>query len=560
VKHVLKQTLWSVLALALGLSPLTLAGMNQVAAQDQEPVAVVSVAATEQLLKEISYLTEAAGAADFGRLVTLLASPYTAALDKTKPWGVYVLKEGETEFSPVGFVPAKDVQIWLATFEQQIGKPQDVGDGVLEIASDKPQPVFVKQKGNWAFLTNKKSLLANLPDDPTKMLGGLDQKYTMAVRINLSKLPGDWRKMAIEQMRNSFEERMSSVKEEEQKQVKALGESLMSSVVQLVEGLEQFTFGWKIDAEQKTTFMEFGLTAVPGSELAKQMTLVRAEKSAFAGFLLPGAAATLHVTGKSSKQEIQQAQLMLKSLREAAMKGIAEDTKLADDQERKRAQKIVGQFLDLFEDTVKLGKIDAGAVLMLQPDAMNFAIGGSVSDGKKLADAAKKLAKFAQEKSPEFPDIKFDAQTYQGVTFHTVGIPLPGSQEPAQKLLGDTLQLIIGTGAKSAYLAAGKEPESLLKQVIDKSKADANKELPPAEFMVALTPIVETVAALQDNPQVKGVLDTLKQAQGKDHILIRTNPSERGVVCRLELEGGVLRVLGDVARTVVPLIQAAFPQ
>ena len=558
MKNRLKQALGCALALALGLSPLTLAGLSQVAAQ--EPVAVVSVAPAEQLLKQISFLTEAAGAADVGRLVTLMASPYTAALDKTKPWGAYVVKEGETEFTPIVFLPAKNVQILLATFEQQIGKPQDAGDGVLEIASDKPQPAFVKQKGSWAFVTNKKSLLANLPDDPAKLLGGLDQKYTIAVRINLSKLPGDWRKMAVEQMRNSFEERMSTVKEEERKQVKVLGESLMSSVVQMVEGLEQVTFGWKIDVEQKTTFMEFGLTAVPDSELAKQMKLVRAEKSAFAGFLLPGAAATLHVTGKSSKQDIQQVQLLLKSFREAALKGIAEDTKLADDQERKRAEKIVGQFLDLFESTVKLGKTDAGAVLMLQPDAMNFAVGGLISDGKKLADAVKQLAKFAQEKSSEVPEIKFDAQTYEGVTFHTVAIPLPGSQEPAQKLLGDTLQLIIGTGAKSAYLAAGKEPETLLKQVIDKSKADADTKLPPAEFMVALTPIVETVAAILDNPQVKGVLDILKQAEGKDRILIRTDPSERGVVCRLELEGGVLRVLGDVARAVAPLIQAAFPQ
>ena len=496
----------------------------------------------------------------WGRLVTLMASPYTAALDKTKPWGAYVLKQGDMEFIPVVFVPVKDVQILLATFEQQIGKPQDAGDGILEIAADQPQSAFVKQKGNWAFVTNKKAILANLPDDPTKLLGGLDEKYTIAVRLNLGKLPGDWRKMAIEQMRNSFAERMNSVKEEERPQVKALGESLMSSVVQLVDGLEQFTFGWKIDPAQKTTFMDFGLTALPGSELAKQMALVRTEKSAFAGFQLPGAAATLRLTGKSSKQEIKQAELMLKALREAALKGIAEDPKLADDQERQRAQKIVGQFLDLVDDTVKLGKTDAGAVLMLQPDAVNFAVGGLVSDGQQLADGIKKLAKFAQEKTSEIPAIKFDAQTYQGVTFHTVGIPLPGSQEAAQKLVGDTLQLVIGTGAKSAYLAAGKDPETLLKQVIDKSKADASKELPPAEFMIALRPIVETVAALQDNPQVKNVLDILKQAEGKDHILIRTDPSERGLVCRLELEGGVLRVLGDVARTVAPLIQGAFPR
>ena len=86
-------------------------------------------------------------------------------------------------------------------------------------------------------------------------------------------------------------------------------------------------------------------------------------------------------------------------LRQAAMKGIAEDKNLASDEERQRAKSIVGQLLDVLEETAKLGKSDGGAVLMMKPDAMTMAAGALIADGKKLEDGVKKLAAFARERA-----------------------------------------------------------------------------------------------------------------------------------------------------------------
>jgi hypothetical protein len=560
VNKAFRKVLWSVSALALLLVPLTQAGIRSAVAAEPQPIAVVALNGADQLMKEISFLTEAAGARDIGSLLTLMAGPYTAALEKGKPAGLYVLQKGEMDFAAVAFVPVKDVNILLAAFEQQIGKPKELGEGVLEVAGDQSQPMYVKQQGNWAFLTDKKAELSALPSDPAKLLGGLDRQYTLAARANLSKLPNDWRKMAVEQMRKGFQEGLERMQGDERKLAEQFGEGFVTSLVQVVEGLEEVTLGWKIDSERKTTFLEVGLTALPGSELAKQMALVRQAKSAFAGFLLPDAALTLHAVGASSAQEVKQAQAMLNAARDAAMKGIDQDGNLAGDDERQRVKKIVNQLLDVADATVKLGQTDAGAVLLLKPDALNFAAGGLVADGKKLAQILKELAKFAKEKDANFPDIRFDASTYQGVTFHTAAIPLKTPPDEAKQLLGESLQVVVGTGAKSLYVSLGKDPEALLKKVIDTSAEKKNTELPPAQLTIAVTPILETVAALQDNAQVKDMLDTLKGSGGKDKILIRAMPIERGGSFRMEMEAGVLRVLGDVVRMVAPLVQSRFGQ
>ena len=106
------------------------------------------------------------------------------------------------------------------------------------------------------------------------------------------------------------------------------------------------------------------------------------------------------------------------------MKGIEQDGNLANDEERQTAKAIVNQLLDVADATVKAAKMDCGASLVLKPGSLGFVAGGFVADGEKLADAVKKLAGLAAQKDPNFPGVNFDAETYEGVTFHTAKIPL----------------------------------------------------------------------------------------------------------------------------------------
>jgi len=192
--------------------------------------------------------------------------------------------------------------------------------------------------------------------------------------------------------------------------------------------------------------------------------------------------------------------------------------------------------------------MDAGATLVLKPGSLAFAGGGFVADGVKLAETLKKLAEFAAQKDPNFPGVNFDAETYEGVTFHTAKIPLRGADSKAREILGDPLELVIGTAKTSAYVAFGKDAAGLLKSVLTASSADRGKQLPPSQLRLALTPILAFVAATDPKPEIQAALDAVKQYAGSDTISVTATPIKNGCTVRLEVHEGVLKAIGGAVK------------
>lgn len=519
--------------------------------QAGKPVVVASLASSDEILSDILYLTEAAGVGDFGRIAALMASSFTASMDKTRPTGVYATMVDESDVRVLSFVPVKDLKMLLMSLEQQIGKPEDLGGGVLRVAGDRPQPMYIKEADGWAFVANRQEDLNDLPKEPIAILDGLDKKYTVAVRLNVCNIPAVLREMAISELRRGFQDRVAQeLREKQAEMMRKAGGTLLKSIVQFVEETDHVTLGWEVDKAGKRTYLDVNVTAQEGTDLAKQMASIQHATSAFAGFLLPGAAMTLHAHGQSSEADVEQVTTMLAQLREQAMQGIDRDGKLANDDERQTAKSIVNELLDVADATVKAGKMDVGAALVVQPGSLGFVAGGFVADGEKLADAVKKLAGLAARKDPNFPGITFDAETHEGVTFHTAKIPLRKANEQVRTILGDPMELVIGTGKQSAYVSFGKEPSRLLKSVLDGSVADSDKKLPPSQLRVSLTPILTFVAATDPNPQVLAALESVKQHAGNDAVSVTGLPIPDGFTVRLELDEGVIKAIGAAGKSV----------
>ena len=557
MKNLFRLCLPAFMAVVLVTLPLGQAPAQE-AAQEIKPVAVISIAGSDELLGDIGYITEAAGAGDFGRLAALMATPYTAPLDRKKPIGAYVVLSDQNEPAAVGFIPVKDLDVFLAALKEQIGEPEDAGDGVLEIGTDRPQPMFVKEQKGWAFVSNKKEMLENLPRNPTKLLGGLNKDYTLAVRVNVSNLPEGLRQMAVQQLRKGFNESIENVRDDKAAEIgRKLGEGWVDAFITLVEDTEAVTLGFEIDAESQTTHIDITVTAVEGTKLAEEMATVEEANSAFAGFLLPDAAATFHAAGKSAETDVEQMLLLLDVIREEAMKGIEEDDDLANDEERDTAKAIVGQFLDIAEQTVKARTVNCGGVLVLKPNSLAAALGGFVSDGDALEQAIGELWEFAKKKDPNTPDLKVNTVTYQDVKLHMTNVPLKDQKEEAREVLGDPLEVVLGVGEKSVYLAFGKESTDLLKQILDKSAEDAGGKFAPGEVNVSLTPILEFAASIDDNPGVQTALESLKAADGKDNITLTVMPAKRGVTLRFAVEEGVISAAGEAGKAIGPLMGAS---
>ena len=548
-KLLLGRSLFAILAFALVASPLGQAFSSLASAQQTDPVVVVSVAGSDELLGDIRYLTEAAGVGDFGRLMALMASPYTSTLNKKKPAGACVTMQGQGPPTWIGFLPVKNLDTLLANLEPQVGQPEDAGNGVLEIGTDRDQSLFLKEADGWVFVSNDKANLAILPDNPVEILGGLNEQYTIGVQFNFGAIPAELRAMAVQQIRKGFEQRLDEEMDDQSAAaMRQLGPQAVEAIVQLIDEADKLTIGWEVDIEEKKTYLDLKFTAIEGTQLAAQMSLIKNGKSLFSGFGLPGAALTFHAHGTSTDAEAQQALKLVDQIRAQAMKGIDKDDNLNNDQERQTAKDIINQLLDVADETIKAAKTDGGGVLVLKPGSLALAAGGFVADGPQLADALKKLAKLAQSKDPNFPGVNFDVETYRDVTFHTVSIPLRTGQEEVRRVLGDPMSVVVGTGKESAYVAFGQDASELLKSVLDGSKQSADTDLPPGELKISLTPVLEFAASADDNAGLQAALEALQAYDGSDTISLSVVPIEHGCAVRLQFDEGVLKAIGGAIK------------
>lgn len=532
----------SMFAMAAAMA-LLVAPLSQLLAQNAKPVLVVSISSVEDTLADIAYITKAAGAEDAGRTALLFGNAFTNGINKKKPIGVYVSpKAGGGDFVGVAFVPVTDLKTILATFKEQIGEPKDAGDGVQEITAQ-GQSVYIKEQKGWAFLSNEKENLAGLPEDPAALLGNLPKEYTVAAKVNVANIPAELKKVAVDTIKEGFERQLQANPQGlDNELVEKMQRNQLEALVKMVDELDEIMIGFAIDGPGKRTYLDINITAREGTSLAKQYAALADTKSSYAGFLIPGAAATLNLSSTMAKEDIDQTVTVLKGVRANAMKEIDNDPNL-DAAKRGAAKEVLGSLMDAFIKTVEGGKIDGGAVLVLDAKTIDFAAGGLVADGKSVEDSFKRLIELAKDE-PDFPTVKLNTGAHGGITFHSITAPIPETEREARELLGDKVNIILGTGPKSVYVAFGKNAESLLTQVIDRSAQEGSKSVPPMQLNVALLPILKFAASVDANNEIVPELVKVLEKSGKDKINIESKAIKNGGNARIQVEEGVLQVIG----------------
>lgn len=512
------------------------------AQQAQKPAVVVSLASLDETMKDLNYLGEAAGAQQFVALAQLMSGPYRQSLDTTKPIGMTMTFQGQM---PVftGFIPVKNLQQLLGTLAQQIGPAQDAGGGIKQLTGPGGQSLFIKENQGYAFVANTKELLNTVPADPAGLLAGADKKYNIAVTVNMPSIPQNLRQMAIAQIRQGVEQQMQNQSFEDETQrvlQERLSRNSLEQITKLLEQADTATLGWAIDAQSKSTYLDVTLTALAGTEFAQQMESLEGLKTNFAGFGMP-AAVNAMFTVEMQPADKDQATFMLTTLSDKAKEQIDSDADLTPEA-RAAAKEVLDSFINVMTATVNEGRLDGGAVLTVQNERLQFAGGLHVADGQQFDTAFKRLVELAREEE-EFPEVQLGAVKHKNVVFHTMSVPLP--DEAARKTFGETLQAAVGVGPKSVYLAFGEGSMDLVKQVIDQSAQQGATATVPSKLIVSLTPLVRFSSQFQQgNQNFAAMLAALDQAQGKDHVSLVGQPIERGFNYRIEIEEGVLRMIG----------------
>jgi len=514
-----------------------------------KPVLVVTAPSFDELLANVDFIGGLAGqqnakAGIEGMIGMMTQNQGLKGLDRSKPIGVVVNIENGN-FVPTVLIPsnnAKDLTDTLAKFN--VAPPATNDDGALKLLLPQVGEVFVRDSNGYAVVTQSKT--AALPTDPIKSFGGLNTSYDLGIRVFLQNVPTEMKQMAIGKIREVMQ--FAAQQQAEQ----GLGEKNMEDQVKALEKLfneaDQITLGWKIDRTAKNTYLDFTFTGVPGSSLDKDLQALADVKTNYSGFTTSNAAVTANFAGKMSAENIAQTLNSLEQMKAKIEMSIDNDDDLKDENTKKQVKTIATQVIDVLEKTINSGKSDGGVLVMAGPNLLQTAVGFFVADGPGLDAALRNLVKLAQN-DPEFSAhviAKPDQETYKDVKFHLFSVKVP--EEDAKRLFGDTLDVYIGTGKDSAYVAAGKGALDLLKGAIDRSAMAPAKATLPFQLTIALSPIVECIATQHPNPQIDAFSKALAANKGKDRILVTEKPISSGATVRFLVEEGVLQAAGEMGQ------------
>jgi hypothetical protein len=556
-----KKTLLSALAVALLLSTVLFSTAGQSLGQDlSKPILTISLSGYKEIKSDLDFIGKLSGNPDMsksleGALALFTQGQGLAGLDESRPWGALIGFDG-IQPQVLAFLPVSDMKKLLGALSGVIGEAKEV-DGVTQIQAG-PMPLFLKEVEGWAFISQSPEGLAKPPKDPTKLLGGLEKQYDVAVRLGVQNIPEAFRQLAIDQIKLGVEGGLQQQPNETDQQYEMrskLTEKQMDALATMINELNEVTLGFSIDQQAHKMFFDFSMTAVAGSKTAKQFASSASKPSKMAGFVLPGAVASLHINSNSEPgtEDLDQVVAMFKTLRAQVENQIDKEGGLGDEQVKGVVKGVVAEVMDVIEATVKKGRMNGGAVVVGEGPFTAVA-GGFVADGSKLEDAVKKLVDLAKNE-PGFPEVKFNAETYKDVRFSTVAIPIPDAGHETEvlgKALGNPVQAVAAFGKESVFVAAGPKAIETIKQVIDASASGAeaasgSDALPPVQFTVSLGPIMK-FAAQQDtgNPMLSALAEGLKG--GKDHVSFTVKQISNGMAVRLEAEEGVLTVIGSAAK------------
>ncbi len=528
--------------LALSAFALVALGLVRPATAEPKPVVVVSISSYDSLLSDVDYIggvigQQQANAASIDGLLKFFTGGKGAdMLDRKAPWGFAVLGEG-TDFQPLVFLPVKDydaLQTVLGNFQAKI---EDEADGIKSVMMQQaPVKIYMKQQTGFVFFANSSETLKTLPADPIALLGTLPKEYDIGVRAFVQNVPEELRNDWISLIRSGMEQGLRQSPGEDENAFamrKKLVESQMGQLEMVFKDLDTFTLGVNIDSVAKAIFLDLGMTGKPGSLIASRPTTT----SGFAGFLQANAGLTANLTSKLSPEEVTQQVATIRSLGDVLNKEIDRDENL-DDAAKTQAKQLLTDVIAIVSKTVETGKIDAAGSVAFADKTISAFAGTGVYDGQAVEKLVKKVVDLYRA---ELRDVKLDTAEHNGVKFHQVGIPVPEAK--AQEIFGDTLTLTFGIGDKAVYFAAGKDGIQSIKSGIDASTAAGSAKLDPFSLNVAAAAIANFAASVNDEPGAEMAAKTLKDSEGKDHIIITGKEIPNGGMFRVQIDEGILRLV-----------------
>jgi hypothetical protein len=501
-----------------------------------KPAVVVSLAPLGEQMNDLKYLVKASGFGKMNFLIQSQVKHFTAGIDRDRPSGMMMFFQGDDpEPQWLGFVAVENVDDMLDRIADFADVDED--DDMIMISPENGDEIVAKEVDGYLFIADDKEMFALAPGSPAEVLADLPNSYNLAARVFGQRIPKELRQKGIDLISEGYARQM----EELGKDSDEFFDTQLEQIKSFVNDTDEIMIGFQADEESGKLSTKMIFRGTPGSELAKRCNVMKDLTAGnFTGFLNSEAALNANMRAKIIKEDIESYNSLLDQVREQMLSEIDADGEL-DDEEFTKLEMLADDMISVLKETIAEGEFDGGAVIMMKKDSMNFATGAKIASPAKLEKSIKSLVEMAQEKAGDKIDVKFNSESYDGISFHSINVLIPSDEEETQKVFGDKVTIMVGLGTDSVYLCAGSDPLPLLKASIEKSKTSGELES-LNQYNVFLAPILRFASGVTSEPALEKMAGTLEES-GKDRISVFSDVIENGIESRLEMDDGILALI-----------------
>ena len=160
-----------------------------------------------------------------------------SSLDESKPWGAVIqLKDGK--LSAYGFVPVSDPETLQSELSDHVASVTEWGYGVYKVeGTEGGKTLYAKPTDSgYMIVSNDSDTLDDTPNNPAKLLEGMDKQYDFAVRINTCNIPAEHGRKLIDKIGEELNERFGLYS--------LVPESTLEILAGAAWELDQITLGW----------------------------------------------------------------------------------------------------------------------------------------------------------------------------------------------------------------------------------------------------------------------------------------------------------------------------
>ena len=513
--------------LSASLAALTLLASSVMAA---EPAVVVSVKSFTELLTDSQYLGNSLrqpviGLALPGLLTQVTGGKGLKGLDTSKPIGAYltVTSDGQAKDFVV-FIPVANEQQFSETLEALLSAPTTTGMTRQYQPKNGGRPIFAKVLPKHFLFAQNAEALTETPD-PEKLV---KSTADIAIEIDLTKIADNLKEGFVTRVEAQTDsaQRHNPSETEAQRHGREAGQKLSIEAVRrlLMDG-DRVSLAFNVDAKAKSMTLDLGFTAKPGTVLAQACASYAKTESPFASIASAQTVGSLLISSQLS--DTVQATL-LKVLDDGEREKNAKSQDLPADQ-REVANRAIKQIYETARKSVQHGRWDQALVV------------NSTGTGKiqvllaVKASNARELALFFEDVARNESTIQFDVAKVGSTRIHSIQLPPDAERE---KHFGNG-PMYLAFNDESLLFAHGADSLDALKAALEGKSSKT--PIAPISLRVGLSKLLPLIPNVTSQ-----VVEHSKSAfaSGNDEIALEIASQPNGAKLRLEIQDGVLQLLG----------------